>query len=179
MVPNSEVGLFEQLDRSHRFRINRHGNRRYFLSDYTIDVMQPRSFYNAFCTVEEALAYFDLSVNALAVRVRDGRLLNPIGGLQDLQQHTLRPNNKRWCEANDFEFVHLMLRTVRYVSRYRFRLTNSDLIWSNMHRLDLVDWTELYKYHQLSRVDAEQRIRTLADYEQDVADGQQIVRSAG
>jgi tRNA nucleotidyltransferase/poly(A) polymerase len=162
IIPNDDGRLGEMIDRHYPFRVNRHGNRRYWIDGRTMDVIKPRSFYKPFTSVEDAIAYFDVSVNALGVRLADGYLIEKHTALADIRCRRVRTTGARWAEANDFEFVHLMLRLVRYVDRYRLRFVEPEIIAEGLHRLDFVDWSEVVRFHSLSRAEARIRLEHLA-----------------
>jgi hypothetical protein len=139
--------------------VNRHGNRRYTApSGFGVDVIQPACFYKNFESPEETIRYFDISVNAIGVRVLDGSLFDPIGGVGDIRRRQVRTTQPRWQEMSDFESVHLVLRLVRYVDRYKLTLLDPHVVAEHLPKLDVVEWHDLERLHQMSRSEARARI---------------------
>ena len=69
-------------------------------------------------TLEEDLARRDLTINAIAADV-DGKIIDPFGGVSDLQQGILRHVSEAFVE----DPVRL-LRIARFVARYGFRIAS-------------------------------------------------------
>lgn len=162
MVPNRDTFVHGVLARHGRARRNRHGNWRYiFPSGSHVDVIEPRFFYRQFHAPAEALAYFDTSVNAIGLRLHDGDLLDPLGGLQDLFEGQLRLGHDRWTTMNDFESVHLTLRLLRLLRKHPLRVVNPSMALAHAEKFDSVDWNELERLNGMSRVRAYAEVRAV------------------
>lgn len=162
IIPNDDETLTIALSRLYPSRVNRHGNKRYCAGGRNVDVIRPKYFYKNFSTAEEAISYFDISVNALGVRLHDGLLIEPWNGVADIAKRQVRSIQKRWQEANDFEFVHLMLRLLRYVERYQLRFLEPEIIANGIHRLHSVPWDDIARLHALTKHEAIERLKYLA-----------------
>ncbi|HEX2879776.1 MAG TPA: hypothetical protein VHO25_09565 [Polyangiaceae bacterium] len=163
IVPNDDTVVSSLLDERYPSRTNRHGNKRYWVDGRNIDVIRPKFFYKPFTCAEDAIGYFDVSINAMGVRLADGLLIDTGGGMDDIAARRIRITRQRWQEANDFEFVHLMLRTLRYTQKYHLRFFDHDVIASGIHRLQLVNWDEVWRFHSLTREQATEQLSQLAN----------------
>jgi tRNA nucleotidyltransferase/poly(A) polymerase len=161
VVPNEDTFVHEMLSSHGESRRNRHGNWRYQLeSGFHIDVIEPRYFYQNFATPREVLAYFDASVNAIGVRLHDGHVIDPIGGLKDLLAGSVRLPEERWTSMDNFESVHLILRLTRLLKRLRLRLINPELAMAQLPKFGLVDWTELFRLNGITELEARRTVET-------------------
>jgi poly(A) polymerase len=89
-------------------------------------------------TIEDDLARRDFTVNAMAVRLPDGRFIDPFGGLADLANRRLRTPSS---PAISFEDDPLrMLRAARFVSQLELVPTQETVegIAKRVGRLDIV-----------------------------------------
>jgi hypothetical protein len=78
MVPNGDNRAFELLDSLKvPFVLNSQNLHRYRWNSLQIDLFQPREFFHGFQNVEAALQFFDLRINALALHICSGRILDP------------------------------------------------------------------------------------------------------
>jgi tRNA nucleotidyltransferase/poly(A) polymerase len=163
MAPNDDQHLHAVLlDHASGMRTNRHGNVRFQIDGRSVDVMRPRNFYRQFATVESAIAYFDISINALGVRLSTGEFFDAWRGVEDIRTRRVHTVAQRWDEASDFECVHLMLRLLRYASRYQLRLADPQALARNLHKIETVDWQWILQYHPWSRSEARSRLISLA-----------------
>lgn len=113
------------LRRHYASRPNRHGNPRFSLPGGShLDLWSPRRFYKGFTSVEEMLAYFDLSVNAVGVNVSGGAVVDPTGGLDDLSRNRATLHAERWSEASTDEAAILCLRLARLLQRRSLAISN-------------------------------------------------------
>jgi len=74
-------------------------------------------------TIDEDLQRRDFSINALAVDLRTGRLLDPTGGLQDIRDRRLRIHNPDAFQEDPIR----LLRAVRFAVQLGFRWSNETL----------------------------------------------------
>ncbi len=114
MVPNGDVRAFKALDAlGLPFELNRHQQRCYHYEDGYIDISEPSTFHKGFRSVSGALRYFDLRINALAVHLGTGCVLDPFGVLQRREQRDPGINWPRWNEMPPVELAVLAVRLVR------------------------------------------------------------------
>ncbi len=165
IAPNGDRYIHAVLSEVGRARRNRHGNLRYSLpSGRHIDVIEPRFFYGSFQNAAEALAYFDASVNAIGLRLGDGRLLDPIDGLADLLKGRVALPVARWTQMSDFESVHLAIRLTRLLERVQLEVVNPDIALAHLGKFDKVAWGDLARLDGVTRSEAKARFLTvLAD----------------
>jgi Poly A polymerase head domain len=155
IVPNHETFVHGVLDRFGEGRRNRHGNWRYsFANGRHVDVIEPRNFYRQFRSPVEALAFFDTSVNSLGLRLRDGHLLDPRGGLQDLLAGQVSLDADRWTTMDEFESVHLTLRLLRLINKHPLRIVNPSLALAHIEKFRTVEWDQLHRLNGVTRVEA-------------------------
>lgn len=170
MVPNGDTFVHDVLGRHGAVRRNRHGNWRYtFPNGSHVDVIEPRFFYCEFGSPEEALAFFDTSVNSLGLRLRDGHMLNPKRGLQDLLAGQVRLGADRWATMSDFESVHLTLRLFRLIKKHPLHIVNPSMALAHVEKFDTVEWGELSRLNGVSRLEAYAEARTILGYQHPLA----------
>lgn len=117
MVPNGDRRAYERLDAlGVPFTLNSHGNRRYRWNRLQLDVFEPRQFYSGFSTIETALAFFDLRINAIAVRLGSGSVLDPIGGMDHIGRRSVGINWARWNAMPPPELAVLLIRLARVLA---------------------------------------------------------------
>jgi hypothetical protein len=117
MVPNGDRRAFAMLDGvGVPFVHNSHGNRRYRWNRLQLDVFEPMQFYTGFRTVEAALGFFDLRINALALHLGSARLLDPIGGMECIARRTVGINWARWNAMPSAELAILLIRLARILA---------------------------------------------------------------
>ncbi|WP_345522711.1 hypothetical protein [Nocardioides conyzicola] len=144
---------------------NRHGNWRFELpSGQHVDLIQPQNFYKPFRTVLSMLAFFDTSVNAIGIDLGDpDHILDPIDGIDGLRRGQLTLPHERWTTLNDFESVHLALRTLRLLGRHPLTLSNPSLLRAQIPKFDLVEWSDLYRLNRISRGQARDQLLSICD----------------
>lgn len=120
MVQNGDRRAYEMLDGlGVPFILNSHGNRRYRWNRLQLDVFEPRKFYDGFPTVESALGFFDLRINALAVHLGSGALLDPISGSEHIDRRSVGINWPRWSAMPPAELAVLLIRLARVLADVR------------------------------------------------------------
>lgn len=78
MIPNGDDRAFKALDALHiPFVLNSHRHRRYRWNYLEIDIFHPRDFFGGFDEVYNALCFFDLKINSLALHWRSNRIIDP------------------------------------------------------------------------------------------------------
>lgn len=115
MLPVGDTRVFACLDsRGVPFELNRRGNRRYRWGGLQIDLLSPDRFYSGHRSVDEALSFFDLRINAFAVHVASRTLHAPFGS-QALWSREVGINWSRWDAplTRDDEAWLLLLRLMR------------------------------------------------------------------
>lgn len=143
IVPNRSIACYEYFAQ-YPVRVNRHGNFRFYLpGGQTIDVIEPRRFYRSFLNARDALSFFDLSVNAVAVEIGSGDVLDPLGGINDCFNRTVTLPPARWTSMSDFETVHLLMRLLRYVRRHDLAINNIDLAVRAAEKVFAIEWSEI------------------------------------
>lgn len=117
MVPNGDNRIFRALRKlGVPFVLNRQRHHRYRWNRQQIDVLQPREFYAGFPTIEGALGFFDLRVNALALHLASRRILDPFGITSSrMPPSDVGINWRRWCAMPDVELAILAIRLLRIV----------------------------------------------------------------
>jgi len=114
MVPNGDRRAFEELDRlAVPYRFNSQQHRRYFWNRLQIDIFEPKDFFIGFPDVEQAVAYFDLRMNALALHVGSGRIIDPLDGLRYIENRNPGIHWKRWIDAKPEHLLVLLIRLAR------------------------------------------------------------------
>jgi tRNA nucleotidyltransferase/poly(A) polymerase len=158
MTADSLSELAGALGMLGRPRVNRHGNLRYVLPDERhVDVIQTQQFYGGSRNVRRALRYFDASVNALAVPLGTGKILDPLGGARHLAEGRLVLPRARWVTTNPFEDVHVLLRVLRLVDRTGLRVENPHVAIAHRRHFRDVDWADLERLNGFGRQEAEER----------------------
>jgi len=117
MVDNSDNRIFNALDRlSVPFCLNSQGHRRYKWNRLQIDIFEPKDFFVGFPSVEQALSFFDLRINALAIQVDTQELIDPISGLACLNNSEVGINWHRWNNSSTEESLVLLIRLARILT---------------------------------------------------------------
>jgi hypothetical protein len=158
LVPNGDARAYKALERlGVPFELNTHRHRRYRWGVLQIDVFEPGTFLRGFATVEEALAYFDLRVNALAVHLGSGRVLDPLDGVACLvADRNPGINWPRWTTTDPCDLVVLAIRLVRLLSNLPQltvqRRDREQLLLEILPRLEEADWGPVRTRFPLGRV---------------------------
>ena len=79
-------------------------------------------------TVEQDLWRRDFTVNAMSIELNPGNfgeLLDPLGGIEDLQKKLLRPIHSKTFQDDPTR----LLRAVRYENRLKFKMTRTCVRW--------------------------------------------------
>ncbi len=114
IVPNRDNRAIEALDAlGLTFVLNSHGHHRYRWSSLQIDIFEPRHFFHGFDDADGALRFFDLKVNALALHVGTGRILDPFHVLADTPITDPSINWPRWMRMQPLDRVVLAIRLVK------------------------------------------------------------------
>jgi hypothetical protein len=157
MVPNGDRRVFEALDvLGVPFHHNSQNHRRYRWNTIQIDVFEPSKFFAGFPTVDEAVAFFDLRINALAVHVATERVIDPLSGVSHLLSD-LDPgiNWVRWNATPPEELLVLLIRLARLlhdVPQLRLPRRDAERLFSEvMPRTEYVDWNYVRARFPLGR----------------------------
>ena len=114
MIPNGDDRAFQALDGLKvPFVRNSHGHHRYRWSSLQIDVFQPREFFHGFEDVETALGFFDLRINALALHLRSGCILDPFHLVSPTPVTDPGINWPRWTGMSPLNVVVLAIRLAK------------------------------------------------------------------
>lgn len=145
VVPNGDSRVYEALKvLGVPFELNSHGNPRYRWNRLQLDIFEPRNFFIGFPNVEAALSFFDLKINALAIHLGSGSLLDPIDGLSCLNQRRVGINWTRWQAMPAEEIMILLIRLVRVLYDIRaLRLETQDvntLVRNVIPKVVELDW---------------------------------------
>lgn len=102
-------------------------------------------------TIDDDLRRRDFTINAMAVRISDGELLDPMGGMADLRAGLIRILHGRSFQDD----ATRMIRAVRYEQRFGFRIEEQtlELLRRDLPYLDTISGTRLRQ--ELSRTFAE------------------------
>lgn len=95
-------------------------------------------------TINELLGQFDITINALAVNLKDREFFNPIGGVSDVENKIIRAirfdfkdeNISEECEISPL--TTLWFRILHFASKYKFRIEKDtlDWVWQNSFRFE-------------------------------------------
>ena len=145
VVPNDDHRAYKALELlGVPFELNSHGNPRYRWNRLQLDVFEPKNFFSGFSTVQDALGFFDLRINALAIHLGSGALLDPIKGFECLDQSRVGINWPRWDAMPSEEIMVLLIRLVRVLHDVRvLRLERQDanrLLEEVIPRVIDLDW---------------------------------------
>ena len=114
IVPNGDNRAIEALDRlGLTFVLNSHGHHRYRWNALQIDIFEPSRSLTGFNSAEDALQFFDLKVNALALHVGSGRILDPFRVLVEIPMTDPGINWPRWTRMQPLDLVVLAIRLVK------------------------------------------------------------------
>jgi len=118
MVPNGDVRAFDALDTLQvPFELTRQRHRRYRCNGLQVDMFEPQEFYKGFQDVEGALRFFDLKINALALHLRSGRVVDPFQMLSEASIVDPGINWPRWSEMAQLELTVLAIRLARIMQQ--------------------------------------------------------------
>lgn len=99
---------------------NRHGNRRYLLSDgLSIDVWSPKRFFSGFLGVEKMLEYSDFTCNAVGFSFVSGFYSSDLS-MKDIDSRVLRPIAASWDSSSAEQYSHLVGRACKFITQYGF-----------------------------------------------------------
>lgn len=157
MIANGDLRCLEALDRLKvPYGFNSQNHRRYRWNALQIDIFEPKQFFKPFETVQAAVAYFDLRINAFAVHVGSLRLIDPLDGLAALRAFDPGINWPRWTEASPTDVQVLLLRLVRLLHNIpQLRLPRRDaerLITEVIPQVEDEDWTPVQARFPLGRL---------------------------
>jgi hypothetical protein len=142
MVPNGDRRAFEALnDLRIPFQLNRSGHHRYQWNAQQIDLFEPREFYRGFDNVEGALRYFDLKINAIALHIGTGCIVDPFGILSQVEPLDPGINWFRWQEMLSVELNILAIRLVKIM----YETPNLAILESDADRLRADVIPQIYK----------------------------------
>lgn len=140
-------------------RVNRHGNLRFSLENGRhIDLIHTRRFYGRAHDVPRALHFFDASINAVAVRLKEPILLDPLAGTRHIIEGRVVLPSARWRSSDPFEDVHVLLRLIRLIERTGSRVENPDLALRHTRWFDDVNWADLERLNGFGRAETERRL---------------------
>lgn len=122
MVPNGDNRAFVVLDSLRLpWKENSQGHRRYRWNTLQLDIFSPKEFYRGFESVEKALSFFDLKINAIALHLKSNAICNPLN--VSLQETPTNPgvNWDRWLDSamTDVDITILAIRLVRIMFETR------------------------------------------------------------
>lgn len=113
MIPNGDDRATSSLDAlGVPFVLNSQGLRKYRWGSLEIDLFQPREFFRGFPDVESAVSYFDLRINALAMHLGSGRIIDPFNILATPVSDP-GINWPQWAETSPAHAVHLAIRLAK------------------------------------------------------------------
>ena len=113
MIPNGDDRAWARLDGlGVPFVLNSQGLRKYRWGSIDIDLFHPREFFGGFDDVADAVKYFDLRINALALHIATERVLDPF---DVLSRPIVDPgiNWPQWDDNRPEHRVHLAIRLTR------------------------------------------------------------------
>lgn len=114
VVPNGDDrAVAALLDLNVPFVLNSNHHRRYRWGSLQIDIFQPREFFCGFDDIEEAVRFFDLKVNALALHLGSGCILDPFRILSQEELSDPGINWPRWSEMSSLNVVVLAIRLAK------------------------------------------------------------------
>jgi hypothetical protein len=159
-VPNNDSAAYLHFSKFSEGTQNRHGNWRFDLpSGQHVDLIQPQNFYKSFRRVTPMLKFFDTSANAVGIDLGDpNNVLDPLNGIDGLRRRRLTLPRARWTTLNDFESVHLALRTLRLLRRHPLTVVNPDLLKAQLPKLDRVEWSDLHRLNGVTRAEARDQL---------------------
>lgn len=132
---------------SYAYSENRHGNARFYIDlpdvyvgfkdPFHVDVWSPARFYGSYGSIEEMLAHFDLSINALGIGILSGHIYDPVDGIEDLQKSKVRLLEEQWSDKDDDYIYHLVKRLNTLLDRYPYlEVVNPELALQQIERLE-------------------------------------------
>jgi dGTPase len=150
ILPNGDDRAIDALDGLKvPFVLNSHGHRRYRWNALQIDVFQPRQFFRGFDGVEGVLRFFDLKVNALALHLGSGGILDPFQMLSQPRISDPGINWLRWTEMSPLDVVVLAIRLAKVMNeapRFTVSPLDADRLRADvMPRIGECDWTEVHQ----------------------------------
>lgn len=95
--------LVEDLKALGKVEYGQYGSPRLFCNNTSIDIVP---FYNFIVgkkkieTIDELLRNFDITANAIALNLKTGEILDPVGGIQDIEHKILRAVRLDFPEKN-------------------------------------------------------------------------------
>lgn len=146
---------------------NRYGNFRFRLGkeNFPIDIWNPKDFWGSQKSVEKMLAFFYISVNAIAFDISSEEIIDPVGGMDDITKKRLRILPNGWHPLSDENKGVLFLKVLSIISRSRFSIVNPNELSKFVPCIQKVPRERLNKYQlsfeqfgQLSKDDSLTRI---------------------
>jgi hypothetical protein len=129
MVPNCDPRAQTALDSMGvPFRLNSYHHRRYRWNGLEIDLFEPKDFFDGHETVTDALRYFDLCINAIAIHLGTSRVIDPFELLQEPVIRCTGLNWPGWATKTPLQVVILAIRLVRIMYEApSLRISRSDV----------------------------------------------------
>jgi len=116
---------------------NRHGNLKLRRGDLLVDLFAPQTFYVGFQSVNEAIQFFDIDLNAVAISLDAQQFLDPTHSLASIARREFHLLTDRWQHSQSDEdravLVARLLRMRRRVPNYR--CVNTEIIYPDTREL--------------------------------------------
>jgi hypothetical protein len=114
MVPNGDNRVFNRLaDLKIPYLLNRRRHHRYRWRKFQLDVNQPYEWHPSFGSIVDALSFFDLRIDSLALHLGSRTVLDPFGLLTRARPSTPGINWERWSTMPPLELAILSIRLHR------------------------------------------------------------------
>jgi hypothetical protein len=111
--------------------------------------------------VARMFEHFDFSVNAIGIRLDSGEVLDPVGGIADLECGQVTLLEKRWTKSRPVESRILCLRLLKLLYRYPgLAVRNRGLALDALQYIDLVPAHLARRYVAVSAIDAATMLRS-------------------
>lgn len=126
VVEDGDLTIVEKLCEVFPNEKNKYGNWRFFLqpephmeeNPLHADLWSPGRFDPPMADVVSMLKWFDLSINALAVRIADCGMLNPVDGMSHLAHDEIWLQEEVWKTRQGDELEYMSKRLNRLKLRY-------------------------------------------------------------
>ena len=98
---------------------NRHGNLRISTGPVQADIFAPQTFFHGFISTTSALRFFDIDINALALPVRRGPLIDPLDAASNIARLQFSLVERRWnAESPPMEMAVLRARLLKLMRAF-------------------------------------------------------------